>query len=164
MLNWFSQVISITLFILRSIPERKGFAISGAVGIAGVAAVFVGVLSIAEGFRAAMTISGPDDVAIVLRSSADGEMTSGLSRDETRLISDAPGVARTAEGALASPELFVIINLPKRSTGTDANVPFRGVAKTAGAVRGDIKFVQGRNFEPGKTEIVAGIGAARTFA
>lgn len=164
MLNWLSQVLSVTLVNLRTLPERRGFAISGAAGIAGVTAVFVGVLSIAEGFRAAMTISGPDDVAIVLRSGADGEMTSGLSREETRLIADAPGVARNSEGSLSSAELFVIINLPKRSTGTDANVPLRGVGKTAIAVRGDIKFVQGRNFEFGKNEIIAGIGAARAFA
>lgn len=164
MLNWISQVVSITLFNLRSIPERKGWVIAGAVGIAGVVAVLVGVLSIAEGFRAAMAVSGPDDVAIVLRSSADSEMTSGLSREETRLIADAPGVARNADGPLASAELFVIISLPKRSTGTDANVPLRGVEKSAIAVRGDIKIVQGRSFDPGRNEIIAGAGAARVIA
>ncbi len=57
-----------------------------------------------------------------------------------------------------------IINLPKRSTGTDANVPMRGVERTAIAVRGDLKFVQGRNFEPGRNEVIVGAGAARTFA
>src|SRR5512138_456500 len=98
MLNWFSQIISVTLLNLYTIPQRAGSSIAGAVGIAGVTAVFVSVLSIAEGFRAAMTISGPDDVAIVLRSSADSEMTSIFSRDDTRLIADAPGVARNAEG------------------------------------------------------------------
>ena len=164
MLNWLSQITSVTMFYLRSLPERKGAALSGAVGIAGVVAVFVGVLSIAAGFRAAMTISGPDDVAIVLRTGADGEMTSGLSRDEVRIIPDAPGLARGPEGALASAELFVIINLPKRSTGTDANVPMRGVGKTAIAVRGDIKFIEGRNLEPGRNEVIVGAGAARTFA
>ncbi len=50
MLNWLSQVVSVTLFNLRTIPERKGAAIAAAVGIAGVVAVFVGVLSIAAGF------------------------------------------------------------------------------------------------------------------
>jgi putative ABC transport system permease protein len=122
------------------------------------------VLSIAEGFRAAMTVSGPDDVAIVLRSSADSEMTSGLSRAEVRLISDAPGVARTADGPLASAELFVMINLPKRSTGTDANVPLRGVEKAALALRSDIKITEGRKFEPGRNEVIVGAGAARAFA
>jgi putative ABC transport system permease protein len=164
MFNWFSQIVSVTLFNLRTIPERKGAAAAAAVGIAGVVAVFVGVLSIAAGFRAAMTVSGPDDVAIVLRSGADSEMTSGLGRDEVRLIADAPGMARTEDGPLASAELFVMINLTNRSTGTDGNLAFRGVGKSALAVRGDIKIVEGRHFEPGRNEIIVGTGAARTFA
>src|SRR5256885_1892316 len=131
MFNWISQVISVTHVNLRSIPERKGAVLAATVGIAGVVAVFVGVLSIAEGFRAAMKVTGSQDVAIVLRDSADTEMTSGLNRGETRLIADAPGVARNADGPLESAELFVIINLPKRSTGTDANVPFRGAGQAA---------------------------------
>jgi putative ABC transport system permease protein len=164
MLNWIAQIVSVTSFNLRSIPERKGAVIAAAVGIAGVVAVLVGVLSIAEGFHAAMAVSGADDLAIVLRSGADSEMTSGLSREETRLIADAPGIARTEEGPLASAELFVIINLPKRSTGTDANVPLRGVEKAALKVRGDVKFVEGRAFESGRNEVIVGIGAARSFA
>src|SRR5438093_13733292 len=164
MLNWLIQTVSITLFSLRTIPERKGAACAAAVGIAGVVAVLVGVLSIAMGFRAAMTVHGQDDLAIVLRTGADSEMTSGLSREEVRLIADAPGIARTAAGPLASAELFVMINLPKRSTGTDANVPLRGVEKAALAVRGDIKFVEGRTFAPGRNEVIVGGGADRAFA
>jgi putative ABC transport system permease protein len=127
-------------------------------------AVLVGVLAIAEGFRRAMTVSGQPDVAVVLRSGADSEMTSGLSREETRVISDAPGIAHNASGAVASAELFVIIDLPKRSTGTDANVPLRGVEPEAFEVRGNIQLVQGRRFEPGRNEIIVGTGAAREFA
>ena len=48
MLNWLSQVFAVTAFNLRTIPERKG-RFSAAAGIAGVVAVLVGVLSIAEG-------------------------------------------------------------------------------------------------------------------
>jgi putative ABC transport system permease protein len=164
MFNWLSQIVSVTLFNLRTIPERKGAALAAAVGIAGVVAVFVGVLSIAEGFRAAMTVSGADDVAVVLRSGADNEMTSSLTREEARLIADGPGLARTADGPLASAELFVIINMPKRSTGTDANVPFRGVQMAALSVRNDFKIVEGRRFEAGRNEVIVGAGAARSFA
>jgi putative ABC transport system permease protein len=164
MLNWLSQILSVTLFSLRTIPERKGSAFTAAVGIAGVVAVLVGVLSIAEGFKAAMTVSGAEDVAIVLRTGADNEMTSGLSREETRLIADAAGVARTGEVPLTSAELFVIINLPKRSTGTDANVPLRGVGSAAMAVRDDVKVIEGRKFELGRNEVIVGSGAARAFA
>jgi putative ABC transport system permease protein len=164
MFNWLSQIIAVTGFNIRTIPERKGAALSAAVGIAGVVAVLVGVLSIAEGFKAAMKVSGADDVAIVLRTGADNEMTSGLSREETRLISDSAGIVRTEDGPLTSAELFVIINLPKRSTGTDANVPFRGVGQAAMAVRGDVRIIEGRAFQAGRNEVIVGSGAARAFA
>jgi putative ABC transport system permease protein len=162
--NWVSQIAAVTLFNLQSLPERKGAAAAAAVGIAGVVGVLVGVLSIAEGFRKTMKVSAEPDAALVLRSGADSEMTSGLGREETRLIADAPGIARVESGPLASAELFVIINLPKSSTGTDANVPLRGVEPAAFKVRSDLKFVEGRPFHPGRNEIVVGTGAAREFA
>ncbi len=164
MLNWLSQISSITAANLKSLPERRGAAFAAAVGIAGVVAVLVGVLSIAEGFRRAMTISGSPEVALVLRAGADAEMTSGLSREQTRLIADTAGLARNAAGPLASAELFVIINLPKRSTGTDANVPLRGVSPAAYDVRGNLQLVEGRRFEPGRNEVIVGAGAARAFS
>jgi putative ABC transport system permease protein len=164
MINWLSQIAAITLANLKTLPERRGAAIAAAVGIAGVVTVLVGVLSIAEGFRRAMTVSGSPDVAIVLRSGSDSEMTSGLGRGETRTIADAPGLARDASGPLASAELFVIISLPKRSTGTDANVPLRGVSPAAFGVRGNIEMVAGRRFEVGRNEVIVGAGAARQFA
>ncbi len=162
--NWISQSAAVTLYNLRTIPERRGAALAAAVGIAGVVVVLVGVLSIAEGFHRAMTVAGSPAVALVLRSGSDSEMTSGLTHDQTRLIADAPGVARNDGGALASAELFVIINLPKRSTGTDANVPLRGVSPTAFDVRGNVTLLAGRRFAPGRNEVVVGAGAARQFA
>jgi len=163
-INWFSQIISITKFGLLSIPQRLGAVSATVIGIAGVVTVLVGVLSIATGFQQAMSVSGSPDSAIVLRSGADSEMVSGLSREQTQLIADAPGVARTAQGPLASAELFVIIDLPKRSTGTDANVPLRGVERAALPVRDHVKIVQGRMFEWGKDEVIVGSGAMQEFA
>ncbi len=162
--NWLIQVFAITRFGLMSIPQRRGSVAATVFGIAGVVAVLVGVLSIAAGFKRAMTASGSADAAIVLRSGADTEMVSGFGRNETRLIADAPGVARDARGPLASAELFVIINLPKRSTGTDANVPLRGVEGAAPAVRDKLKIVSGRMFEWGKNEVIVGAGAAQEFS
>ncbi len=159
-----TQIFSIALFNLRSITERKGAALTAAIGIAGVVGVLVGVLAIAQGFKRAMTVSGSPDVAVVLRSGADSEMTSGLTRDDTRIIQDAPGIARSASGPLTSAELFVIINLPKRSTGTDANIPLRGIQAGAYEVRGNIQLLKGRRFETGKNEVIVGVGAANAFA
>ncbi len=163
-INWFSQIASITKFGLLSLPQRRGSVAATVIGIAGVVAVLVGVLSIAAGFRHAMAASGSPDGAIILRSGADSEMVSGFGRDETRVIADTPGIARTAQGPLASAELFVIIDLPKRSTATDANVPLRGVEPAALLVRDHLKIVRGRMFEWGKDEVIVGSGAAQEFA
>lgn len=162
--QWFAQVAAVARFGLLSLPQRRGAVAATVIGIAGVVAVLVGVLSIAAGFQRAMTASGSADAAIVLRSGSDSEMVSGFGRGETRLIADAPGVARNAQGPLASAELFVIIGLPKRSTGTDANVPLRGVESSAIAVRDNWRIVSGRMFEWGKNEVVVGAGAAQEFA
>jgi putative ABC transport system permease protein len=91
-------------------------------------------------------------------------MVSGIPGPQTNLIADAPGVARGPDGPLASSELFVIINLPSRSTGKDVNVPLRGVEPAAFRVRDQFKIVEGRNFEFGKDEVIAGVGAVREFA
>ena len=163
-LNWISQVASVTQFGLMSLPQRAGAAVAAVAGVAGVVTVLVGVLSVAAGFKQAMTASGSPDSVIVLRGGADSEMVSGLGREQTRLIADAPGVARGPEGAQASAELFVIINLPKRSTGTDVNVPLRGVERAASQVRDGFKIVQGRNLEFGRNEVIVGVGAARLVA
>lgn len=162
--NWLGQVAAATKFGLLSIPQRVGAVLAAVMGICGVVAVLVGVLSIAEGFASVMRATGSPDAVIVMRSGADSEMVSGLSREQTRIIADGPGLARSAAGVAASAELSVIINLPKRSTGTDANVPFRGVDMAAFRVRDGFKMIQGRPFEPGKNEVIVGAGAASEFA
>jgi len=162
--SWISQVIAVTQFSLRSLPQRKGSSVAAMLGIAGVVAVMVGVLSIAQGVLQTMESSAADENAIVLRSGADSEMMSGLAGDDTRIIAEAPGIVRGKNGVLASPELFVIINLPMRSTGTDANVPLRGVQAQAMLVRDRFKLVEGRMFEWGLNEVIVGTGASHQFA
>ncbi|MEJ8566335.1 ABC transporter permease [Elongatibacter sediminis] len=160
----FSQVVAVAVFNLRNIPRRLGSSLTAVVGIAGVVAVMVGVLSIAEGIMRTMERSAAPNNVIVLRSGATTEMMSGFGGDSVRLINEAPGIARTEQGLLSSPELFVIINLPKKSTGTDANVPLRGVTPTAFAVRDRFSMVEGRRFRPGLNEVIVGVGAADEFA
>jgi putative ABC transport system permease protein len=159
-----SQLLALVGVNLRTLGQRRGSALSTIVGVACVVAVFVIVLSIGEGFRATMAATGRPDSALVLRGGSDSEMMSGLQIDATRIIADAPGVARSAAGPQSSAELFVVVDLPKRSTGTDANVPLRGVQPAAFAVRKDFKIIAGRRFEPGRNEIIVGRGAAEQFA
>src|SRR5512134_3173966 len=148
-MQWISQTLAVTLLNLRTIPRRLGSSGVAIVGIAGVVVVFVSVLSIAAGFTAAMSDAGSPSRAIVMRSGADSEMTSGLSGPEVDVIKQAPGVRRNDQAALASAELYVIIDLPKISTDPPANVPMRGIEPTAPEVREEVSIVEGRMLEFG---------------
>jgi putative ABC transport system permease protein len=164
LIAWLTQIAAVTRFNLLTLPQRTGSSASAIFGIAGVVAVMVGVLSIAQGILHTMQSSASPLNAIVLRSGANTEMMSGLLGDAVKIIAEAPGIARDERGALASPELFVILNLPKRSTGTDANVPLRGVRETAVAVRDTFRITSGRMFEWGRNEVIVGRGANLEFA
>jgi putative ABC transport system permease protein len=158
-----SQIVAVTGVNLKSIRERAGSSAVAIIGIAGVVVVFVSVLSIAEGFRAAMAKAGDPQRIIVMRTGSDTEMTSGLSGEDARLIMDTPGILKGSSGPLASAELFVIVNHPLARSGTDANVPLRGVSPNVLQVRPEVKIVEGRMFETGRNEIVVGRAASRQF-
>src|ERR1700694_5516108 len=127
--------MAVTSLGIRNIPQRMGSSLVAIVGIAGVVIVFVAVLSIAEGFRAAMTVAGSPSRVLVMRSGADSEMTSGIGGDNAETIKQAPGLLHDGNKALATSELLVIVDLNKRSKGTPANVPLRGVVRAAFNVR-----------------------------
>ena len=121
-----SQIAAVTAMNLRSIRERVTSSIVALVGIAGVVTVLIGVLSIGEGFRAVLDQSGAADVAIVLRGGATDEMGSGMSQEQTRIISDVKDIKRDAAGAVASPELYVVVDVP---TTQNRNGRQRAVAR-----------------------------------
>ena len=162
-MNFLKQTIAVTLLNLRTIPQRLGSSGVAIIGIAGVVIVLVSVLSIAQGFNAAMSQSGSDVRALVMRSGADSEMTSGLAPAEVDIIKQAPGLRRDGQTAVASAELYVIIDIPKIGTNSPANVPVRGVQPAAAAVRSEFAITQGRMFEFGTTEVVVGRGASVNF-
>jgi putative ABC transport system permease protein len=163
-MNWFRQLTALIGFGLKTLPTRLGSAAAAVFGIAGVVAVLVGVLSIGEGFRHVMVAAGSDDTAVVLRGGADSEMSSVLNRESADVIGEAPGVARANGASVVSPEIFVVIDLPKRTTGTDANVPMRGVKPEAFVVRPEVKMIEGRMFGWGKNEVIVGRSAKAQFA
>jgi len=160
---WFSQIFTISWLNLRNLKERWGSSLSTVVGVAGVVLVFVAVLSIASGVKKTLGSTGDEETVIVMRGGSTDEMSSGLSHESTKLITDAPGVLRNEAGPVASAELYVIVDVPKRGTDTPANVPLRGVSPQVFDVRRDIEMVEGRRFEPGRNEIIVGRGAADQF-
>jgi putative ABC transport system permease protein len=161
--SWFNQLRAVTAMNLHNLPARPGASLVAVVGIGGVVAVLVALLSMGEGFRAALDLSGRDDVALILRGGSADELSSAFDRDQVAVILSAPGIRRDAQGPVASPEFYTIVDLPMRSTGTGANVPFRGVTSRAAQVRDGFRIVAGRMFEPGKDEVIVGSGVFAQF-
>jgi putative ABC transport system permease protein len=158
------QIIAVTALNLRTIPARLSSSAVAVVGIAGVVVVFVSVLSIAAGFSAAMTGSGSPNRALVMRSGADSEMTSGLEGADVDVIKQAPGIRRAGQAPLASAELYVIIDLPKKSTpDAAANVPMRGIEPAGMPLREEVSLIEGRMFQFGTNEVIVGRGAKGQF-
>ena len=152
------------IYNLRSVKARWTSAIVAVLGIAGTVGVFVAMLSLARGFKATLVSSGSEDNAIIMRAGATSEMTGGVTIDNVKIVQDAPGIARSADGPLVTPEVVLVAPIPLISTGTDANVQVRGVSKNVLEIRRQIKIVQGRMFTPGLTEIVVGKNANISYA
>jgi putative ABC transport system permease protein len=161
--SWLTQVVTVTEMNLRNLPSRIGTSLVAVIGIGGVVAVLVSLLSMGEGFRAALDLSGREDVALILRGGSADELSSSFSREEYNVVVAAPGIAHDAAGPIASGEMYTIVDLPMRSTGTGANVPFRGVDPRAAQLRENFRIVAGRMFEPGRDEVIVGRGAFAQF-
>ncbi len=163
-MTWIKQTLAVVALNLRTIPARLSSSAVAIVGIAGVVVVFVSVLSIGAGFAAAMQGSGSAMRALVLRTGADTELTSGLEGPDVDVIKQAPGIRREGSGPLASAELYVILDVPKKSTpDASANVPMRGIDAMGMEVREEVSLVAGRMFQFGTNEVIVGRAANGQF-
>ncbi len=157
------QIIAVTALNLRNIPQRLASSVVAVVGVGAVVLVFAAVLSMAAGLERTMLSAGSDDTAIILRNGSTSELNSGLSNEQTLIVSNAPGVLKDGNEPIVSSELYVVVDVKKRSNQSDANVPFRGVQASAFDVRHNVTISDGRMFEEGKNEIIVGRSAQQEF-
>jgi putative ABC transport system permease protein len=160
----FRQITAVSAMNLRALPLRVAPSLVSVIGIAGVVLILVALLSISEGFRRTLELSGSDRVAVVLRGSTTEELTSSFSQEQAQIIEQAPGIARDVRGPIVSAELYTTVDQPKRSTGTAANAPFRGVEAAGPQTRAHFKLIAGRMFATGRYEVIVGHSAAQTLS
>jgi putative ABC transport system permease protein len=159
-------ILAVTLMNLKSIPARLGSSLVIVVGIAFVVAVLVSMLSMSQGFEKTLKGTGSDQRALLLSAGVLAELSSYIGPDILALTSSLPGAARDAQGVpRVSPELLVITELRKGEgrQASSVNVALRGVGAAGIAMRPEIKLVEGRMFQPGLREVIAGRGAQRQF-
>jgi putative ABC transport system permease protein len=151
------------VYNFRSVRARWTSAIVAVLGIAGTVGVFIAMLSLAQGFKATLVASGSYDNALVMRAGATSEMTGSVSLESSKILQDAPGIARTAGGPMITTEAVLIAPIPLISTGSDANVQIRGVSPNVLDIRNTVKMLQGRMFRPGLSEVVVGKNANTSY-
>ena len=151
------QILKISLMNLRNLPSRLGISSVVVVGVGGVVGVLVAILAMASGFDSALSSGAAADRVIVLRGNSPDEMSSSVTPGEIGIVENMPGVAAFSE------EIYAVVDIPKRDTGTYANLVARGVTQRAFEVRPEIEIVQGNTLQPGRFQIIAGVKAAKEF-
>src|SRR5919109_2942840 len=142
---------------VRNVQVRWQVTLLAVSGIALVVAVFAVLMSMSEGFAAALRSTGRTDNAIIVQRGSASELTSGVSIESRNQIIVDDRVARGSDGqSMASPEWVVVIGLPKKDSGDPSNVTLRAVTARAFEVRGGIDIVEGRRFTPGLDEVIVG--------
>lgn len=162
-MRWLRQTALVSAHSFGTLGRRLGSSLTAVVGFAGVVLVVLAVLSIRSGFHATLAATGSPRVAIVLHGGAGTEVNSILGAKVSTISAQAPGVLHDAHGALVAPQLLTQVNLLKRSTGTIAAVPFRGVTRATLRIDRKLHVIRGRMFTPGLNEIIVGAQAEQDF-
>ncbi len=132
-----------------------------AAGIGLTVAVLLAVIAMVDGLRHSFDSSGHELNLLVTRKGATAELTSILTPETYQLLRARPGIARTARGEpRASLELVTGLAQPAEGTGT-LSITLRGVSPLGWTLREKTRVVEGRMFEPGRREVVAGATVAR---
>ncbi|WNZ56412.1 FtsX-like permease family protein [Microbulbifer sp. MKSA007] len=158
-----AQIVSVTLMNLGSLRRRLWMSLAMVFASAVVVVILLAFLAMAKGFEATMSGAGSSQIAILMREGSASEINSVILQDQVNLIAESAGVARDTNGPLVSPELYVIVDGLKKSTGTEANIPLRGLNETGMAMRNNMRMVEGRMFTPGTNEMIVGEGVLREF-
>jgi len=142
---------------VRNLRSRWKVTLLAIGGIGLVVAVFVTLLSMENGFRIALRSTGSPLNGIVTQRGSTSELTSWINIGDANVIMVDPRVARDGNNKpMASCEVVILANKPRKSDNQPANITFRGVSPMAFQVRNNVKIVEGRNFTPGLYEVIVG--------
>ncbi len=164
-MNFVTQIVAVTGVNLRMLPHRPGSSLVIVIGIAGVVAVLISMLSMSAGLRQTMANGSREDRALVMsRGAADGERMSEVTRADVVSLANLPGIRRIDGKVALSAEVLALASVAKKSDGSDAFVTLRGVGPEAFAVRPELRIIAGRMFKSGEREVLAGKSAQSQFS
>ena len=146
---------------VRSILRRRFSATATAFGLGLVVFVFAAVLMMARGVEETLKATGSRQNAILLRKGSTTELTSFLPREAAKTFMSDSSVAVEGGRPVASPELFMIFQLPRSDGNGTANVAFRGITKDGWELlrSRSVRLVAGRLPQWATSEVMVGRSA-----
>ncbi len=157
------QIFIVSAINFKSLRSRFWQSMVIVVGLAATIGVMLSMLSLSAGMRDAYVKAGNPNRAIVVSKGADQEGQSAITRAMAPLIADAPGIAKDKDGKPLA-DRGIQMGIPVlRKDGSKGFTTMRGLADKGQGVRPELHIVQGRMFQPGKRELVVGVGANALF-
>ncbi len=149
---------------LRNLKVRMTTTVMTAFSITLTVTVFVILMALAQGLQTSLTATGHPLNLLILREGSQSETQSSVQRDSLQVIRYLEGIAKTEKGEpWVSPELIVLINLPRRGQVQGSNVSIRGLGPEGFAMRPEFHLIEGRQFRPGLREVVVSKKIADRF-
>ncbi len=150
-------------YSLKNFKSRKLTNVITVFGVALVVFVFTAVLMMAYGIQKTLVATGTLDNVIILRKSANSEISSIIGGNIQNVIRTLPHIKTTKDGKqIISYEPVVIINLDKKGGGI-SNITVRGVSPEVKKLRPQVKLIEGRMFNWGSRELIVGPSISKNF-
>jgi len=150
---------------VRNVFVRWRSTLATILGVGLVVAVYMLVQALAVGLEASSANSGTEGNLLVMRKGSPAESSSQVKLAQVKTIQYLEGVARDSQGKpLISPDVLVLINLPRRENRGEANILIRGVGPNGKELRPQVNLVEGRWFVPGRREVVISKRLSARFA
>jgi putative ABC transport system permease protein len=157
------QIVIVSAINFKSLRQRFWQSMVIVVGLAATVGVMLSMLSVSAGMRDAYVKAGDPNRAIVVSKGADQEGQSSITRAMAPVIIDAPGIAKDKDGKPLA-DRGIQMGIPVlRKDGSKGFTTMRGLADKGPGVRPELRIVRGRMFQPGKRELVVGVGANTLF-
>jgi len=148
---------------LRNLWVRRTTTLMTALGIGLTVAVLLSILALVTGLKSAFSNTGVAGNVLVMRQSAESELSSNFTRAQFQDLKLRPGIKRDEAGQpLASLEMVSTVLLESIDYEAGINISIRGLKPDPGfKLRPAITVAAGRWFEAGKREVTVGKNVAK---
>ncbi len=149
---------------LRNLRVRWVTSLMTAASITLTVAVFLVLMALAQGLQTSLTATGHPLNLLIMRDGSQSETQSSVQRDSLQVLRYLEGIAKNGKGGpWVSPELIVLINLPRRGQTQGSNVTIRGLGPEGFALRPEFKLTEGQAFRSGMREVIVSKRIAERF-